>query len=593
MLTNRLVPTLLDEESFYSPLAITASGLVLIYGSAVVNYHKYINSSIIIGGYAIAEVIDHKGVIINGQAIISKVGPIIIDGGTVLLSGHSLITDTVIIGGSVNISGKSVISSTFHPSGGATISGVSKVIHTITYSKVFSWNVGQGTLKWYSLEGDCQSNKSCPPVNNQADALTCQNRLLLNAQGYSTSDLFQRLLNKKVVFPVKAIKQFSDISSSFCYTLTDITNTTTIPPEFQLLSVEENIIAPIAFSNTGLTENIQQYDSNGIITLSGSFAYENIPYNGITLSGEFGIASSNMQYTSNGNITLSGSFGIAIEHASYNSSGTITLSGNSTINVHQVYTSNGTITLNGNFGYSVPGLEEITATIDVSPSLATEQVIFPFVPADNVLTPFLQQQTQKTVNVNCCSFALPYSLALSHNLTGNANNLSQFLSRNNLTLPNYFVLNYNQATNSWHASQHYTGYAYDLPQMQTWALLFDFSCINNNWKVSFLIKSQNLTTNKSYTTRFLTYFSPSVVCNFNSVKLDFTFNVNVSNKQTNPESVLNTVLNDGAGIFQSSYWLSSLLRMNVSQLPVVQTQYTIYPEVYVPVTSGNEHSTPQ
>ena len=170
-----------------------------------------------------------------------------------------------------------------------------------------------------------------------------------------------------------------------------------------------------------------------------------------------------------------------------------------------------------------------------------------------------------SATVNACGcLALPLSIDLQHNIS-RQNKLSSFITRNWLTFPRNFPIQYSTVSDSWKSNFHFSGYAQNGVDRESWSLLFELACTNfvggtnlgrNFIKFSMTVRKKNLNTGEDFDTKLLVSFDPSTICRRDR-DLVFSLSMNAIFKTAtiSPEaSIQDSILYDNIGLFKTKFW---------------------------------------
>jgi hypothetical protein len=181
---------------------------------------------------------------------------------------------------------------------------------------------------------------------------------------------------------------------------------------------------------------------------------------------------------------------------------------------------------------------------------------------------------------DCGCLGLPYKLQVSHDL-GRAVNLTNFLVRNGLTVPNPVTLFYSNTSKSYLSNTHLRGVAGDgTPDL--WMVLFEWACTDffgglhigsPLWRFSFLVTRRNPASGEFFETRMIAGFPPDTICadaNMPGEGLNFGFKFNVNDLTFITKHNLRvdlSLLYDNLELFTSPDWAKNpLFAVNISAL---------------------------
>lgn len=165
------------------------------------------------------------------------------------------------------------------------------------------------------------------------------------------------------------------------------------------------------------------------------------------------------------------------------------------------------------------------------------------------------------ITTNCDCNPISSTLQLINNL-GAGGVFQTFLFRNLLVSPRNIPIYYDDNSQSWHASQYWSGLSASTDQPETWNFVFEWACTtqlgpvdlgNSVWK--FGMTSSRIQASGSTQSRILMTFASNGPC----IKglIDFTFSIDVNTKivTTDPNHFANDVVfSDGIGQFVGPYF---------------------------------------
>jgi hypothetical protein len=184
-----------------------------------------------------------------------------------------------------------------------------------------------------------------------------------------------------------------------------------------------------------------------------------------------------------------------------------------------------------------------------------EQVLLPVSEPQSVMP---LPQVSQTIQVNCCGPLLPLVFEFTHNLNL-IKPLSDFLQVNGLTLigavqqgiptGSFIKLIYNANNADWEGSTYYTGQSPTGSYSESWNILCQFGCSNqNSWRFSLIISSVNVARRAS--ARLLAFFDVKLVCPKSDTFFGFNFTLSPDSLKTTPKSQI--ILHDEYEFFSES-----------------------------------------
>lgn len=290
---------------------------------------------------------------ILGSATVTAVGTIIPGGVARLLSAGTIIalgtwTRSFTSTGGISLGGSADTSVTMNFDLEATWVVEGEIRKEIQ----FRWNVNDGILKWYRVEGQCQI-ATCDSVNLAAGDLLCDNgqTFVQNVAAESVNEvcakLKQEFINRPRIWPIKSIKRFSqpvlltddEVASQqgFNVQCTELLEEESFCEEPECL---EFCVEALPLVRMGINVTIQQTFLNhmpsGGLAFSGSADARIVPPSqvgsgGMTLGGTADAAVSHWEYTMSGGLTMGGVAEIASSSWSYTMSGGLTMGGTSDV----------------------------------------------------------------------------------------------------------------------------------------------------------------------------------------------------------------------------------------------------------------------
>ncbi len=414
--------------------------------------------------------------------------------------------------------------------GGVSLGGSAGVQIIADIPFTFTWDVSEGVLRNWRVEGKCvPANHACPPTNVQDNGCPPNGstmQFMMNVQAHSLTELCQKLQNKGWKAPIKKIGVWSQPvfkedwppgTDPSCNTLKTV-DFSKIPPciDFQ---VDQDLTVTGKFGAS-------------ILDLSG-VVYTYVASGGLGAKGSAPKQSNRYSYTASGGLGAGGSSRISAPHFFvYVASGGLGVggSGNGYTNTY------GTLDLGGG---------------KIKSSVMDLGIIFGYEAA-----PALAPSTA-TVQSTCCPILnLPQILFVRHDLN-RSKSLSDFLKVNGFTLPQIQRLMYSSQRNSWYTNSQFRGLSVDQTEQEVWNVVFEFGCVVENailgvpaniWGFSVLVRRRSLLNSKIELTRLVLEFDPASICNSPNA-LDFPFNFDVSQLKATPSSVATAVFVDELGTF--------------------------------------------
>jgi len=227
------------------------------------------------------------------------------------------------------------------------------------------------------------------------------------------------------------------------------------------------------------------------------------------------------------------------------------------------YNSNGSLLLSGAADANGSNISMGTLTTQIS-SVAELLIFEPVFPV--FASPSMPTFSGDTgsVNGNCGCNPTPIALKMQHNISSVSTILTDFLLRNNLTLPSNLNLTFNTYDNSWKTGFHFKGVGSNVP-IEDWHTIFKWECSSvlagessetNYWKLSILISRIKRTTPaEKMETRILYAFQPQEACDNNRINFTFSIDTNTG-AVVLPKTLIasESILNDEIGLFDGKTW---------------------------------------
>jgi hypothetical protein len=293
----------------------------------------------------------------------------------------------------------------------------------------------------------------------------------------------------------------------------------------------------------------------------------------------------NPNFITSGQVSMSGTADLAFDLVTQ-SSGQVTMGGEvATESSNYNYVGTGTITIGSEgAGIDFQGLGDFEVLYGVEAVADYEEYVFSIPEIEDIEVP--------TTTVSECScVGMTLSLSFMQNLTTN-NLLSQFLTRNTLSVPRVLKLVYNKINDSWQTNLHYKGFSGNTTTRESWDLVFELQCIDSIggefigrkiWRFSANIVRKNLTTLEDYDTKLLVGFFPDGVCRTDTFRATIMAETQAGYVVVDPTSTIHHyVLYDNIGLFKNSYWtLNPELSFSISQVPFADPVVRVNPHVGV------------
>lgn len=446
----------------------------------------------------------------------------------------------VLPGGFISLGGNasSTLILSYIASGGLTTGGVAALNFNVSLTTTFTWDVSQGVLRTWRVEGKCRpSNHSCPPTYNDDTGCAPNSstmQFVANVQAHSVTDLCVRLKDRGLTGPIKKIQMWSLPVNKSDWTSADkadCNKLTTISfdniPECLDFTVNQDLMVTGKMSASIIYVSDFAYVASGGLSRGGGIETPVLSYYAYVASGGLNI---------DGNVTFS-----SPQYHFYLASGGLITGG-----VSNAYGSDyGTLMATGKSGIVI---------LDLGAVFGSQ--------AANVLVPSVD-----LIPVSCCdSLNLPQILFARHELA-RSYSLSNFLAVNGLTLPSVLSLMYSSSRNSWYYNKQLRGMSVDQNSNEVWNVILEFGCLTENallgvpsniWGFTILVRRLNLFNSRVDVTRLVTEFDPILVCDLSS-GLKFNFSLDVSNMTTNPATVRTVVVTDEVGIFKGSSYTGDVL----------------------------------
>lgn len=387
------------------------------------------------------------------------------------------------------------------------------------------YDVGQGILKWYRVQGTCVPcayNNNCESTGLQVLGTQClagttgSQFYIQNILATSVTEVCQILKDSQLGWEVCTIKVYSkpadpNLSSpdETCNTLSDVPFENL--PECLPVYVNEKSFIAMKMGAYAIESNFEEESAGGIVV--GGTAV----VTGSTGSG------SNYEYVSSGLPTL-----VVGSLSEYNSSW------DSDPNVEM---------------YMDVSLTYFEADLNTSESGSTLMNA-----SSNI----------RTVCGACTS--MPSLFYLFNNLETTVE-ITNFVKNNPVTFPDKILMRYNKKTKSWNGNYQVIGNG-NLGQ-EKWNFVFNWYCRNVNaedyvspfWKFSIFINKYFIESNVDLDTKIHITFPPDYLCEqIDNLNFDFSFNLNTTTKYVSSNFVNvieDVILYDNIGLFKNNSWKSN------------------------------------
>jgi len=322
------------------------------------------------------------------------------------------------------------------------------------------------------------------------------------------------------------------------------------------------------------------------ISSEEAFGLPELTQSNIKMSGEAGITSTAWMYVATGGAVAGGSANLgffpevggdatlggeadAALIISFETSGGIVLGGiASAVSPSWMYMASGGIIMGGEVGTGdVNLLVEMGGFTD----LLLISGGLPEGPETEVID---IENVNSDVVTNCGCNPTPLTIVLTQDDLNNSEPLSNFLIRNQFTLPEEIDLIYNSFDGAWRKNIQYVGIGADSNCPERWNFVFEWICAEQiaedilptaTWKFSLLVQRKCLVTGEDFDTRLLYTFATDPVCVNDFIFFSFIIDTRDNSVTTDlPATVNLAVLHDGIGLFNSPFWFDNPdLRFNV------------------------------
>lgn len=356
---------------------------------------------------------------------------------------------------------------------------------------------------------------------------------------------------------------------------------------------------------------VATYVGSGGLSIGGtgngmSSYYSHVGSEGIVLGGESDIVSSAFSWVGQEGLSLGGFAQIGREHEA---SGGVTIGGTAPHGWLKRVTGDGGIStvilISGNANVVSKGFTWVgsggltlggeTATnflsSDNSDTGATMELVELSVDFEETEAPSLTIDTG-TVTTACGCGPLPLVLNIRHNFNF-GNYLISFLKRTGNFFPTRTTATFRNARDSWQSNFHFVGVGDDPSTLESWDVVFEFSCTDNVggvdlqtviWKFCALFKRKNLTTGEDSDSKLVFTFPTDTVCVtgiLRTIDFGFVYDTQSGTVLTNNGATAETVVvHDNIGLFTSVYWVGNPeleIDITTAELPADVTRVDITP----------------
>jgi hypothetical protein len=330
-------------------------------------------------------------------------------------------------------------------------------------------------------------------------------------------------------------------------------------------------------SSGGVSMSGTPTDANGV--LKNSAFYYTGDLTSITMAGQAKVISTNNSYQMSGTVSLDGTAKVVRKRYKHVAKTTpVAISGIALIKWRQVSKGEAIVAgeaavISSGYGFwprtgvTVSGAAIVASTflgefsVNIGGftdalSLDVIELVEDVVASDIVLPTIVLSK--------CGCVQLPLSLRYSQNLNRD-NKLSQFLIKNNLTMPLKSSLEFNSINDSWQQNYHFVGKSLDYDGFdETWDIVFELACTDliggsflgdNLWKWSVNIVKRNSI--DDFNTRIIVAFPPNESC-FTNNELNFRINIDTSLNmvELDPDlTVSQLIIYDEIGLFKNKSWI--------------------------------------
>ena len=429
-----------------------------------------------------------------------------------------------------------------------------------------NWNVGQGVLRWYRIQGCCKWPTAvgsgslsepfpggCDVIGLETDDQKCvgglgKQQFIQNILARSLSEVCVILKESGMKWQICSIKVFSKPADPTL--VTDECNTlTSVPfadlPECIEIALKDDLLVK-AKMGVSIYEStagqIYQYvgglDEFGEIQVSDTVGGEAV------IVTDFEIPSKPEYYY----VAVSNTdFGLPLLNTQEYIEDHI-----SAVSISSVNRTGGLATVTSDWSRDLSVSMYSKVTVENLDAILSSKSLPELVP----VTP-----TVRTFCGSCT--AMPSILYTYHNLY-DIGVLSTFLAGNKLTLPAYLTMRYSKNLSSWTSNQHLVGLG--MVNKEKWNIVLTWSCTNKEadfitspfWKFALLLSKTDLVTGVTLDSRICITFSSSILCEkINNMNIEFPFTLNTVTKNVFDKfkSVSSEIiLYDEIGLFKPSKW---------------------------------------
>lgn len=461
---------------------------------------------------------------------------------------------------------------------------------SINQETIIKWGVDQGIYHHYRVLGQHQPVDLSLPYNPVDSGDGWQNYMIVMAR--NLNEVCEKLSASGWVFPVLSVVRYdpparrSDWDEDYedcedCRKMVDVTSEFFQTANCYELIITEDITeeAPL-LAEVYLSPTYIEQDSSGSLLLSGSSSLV-VTYNP---SGLF-------TYTTRGGMELGGEVSDIVAPAwAYTSSGSLSLGGSSLGDYNYEYSADGQLILGGSSEAIIVGTEDLY----IKASDATTTIVqanYAPIEAEETF-----EEEESFVQTLCCSENNVSSLLYLFHEFDKESDFSNFMKYNGLVIPNTFKLVYRDADEMWQGNYNYSGQSVSNDGNANWSLSFEFGCVNPSfgstdlsgsadyWKLGVLFNFKNTTTGYDAKTRVLLFFDKDYICEGSTAFSNFGVQFNTYTLVSDPITVLDPVLYDGANLFKSYVWKNDpILNLEVSSLTSTEDLSTVYPELKTPI----------
>lgn len=425
---------------------------------------------------------------------------------------------------------------TYEASGSLSVGNTASAGIQFFLETVFTWDISQGVLRNWRVEGRQQPvNQPCPPTYNSDPGVSLVGnymQFMVNIQAHSITDLCKRLKDRGLTGPLKKIQVWSlpvnksDWASSDkvdCNKLSTIEFSNV--PDCIDFTVDQELSVSATVSSSVILVKDYTYEASGSLSFNNNLNRPQVSYYAYVASGGLGFSNT---------FTVS-----SPQYYYYEASGNIGFNNSATYFGSDF----GILSVSGKFSSELLNISAGFGTQSYDPLTANSNL----------------------VQVTCCTdLSVAQVLFVRHELF-RSSTLSNFLSVNGLSLPRIFNLMFSQQRNSWYYNKQYKGSSTDETGDELWNIVFEFGCLVEDavlgipadvWGFSILVRKRNLNNSRINITRLVMEFDPSNVCDI-SGGLRFNFKFNPLDSSTDPVTIRTLTFVDELGIFKGSTYSSN------------------------------------